>query len=74
MDAMNAVSNWAYSYEFGVEGAYPAVFIDLLLAVVILILAKKQGRLGELLESKESRGEMPVQTKAEEEPVVEFEE
>jgi len=74
MDAMNAVSNWAYSYEFGVEGAYPAVFIDLLLAVVILILAKKQGRLGELLESKESRGEMPVQTKAEEVLVVEFEE
>ena len=60
LDAMNAVSNWVYSYEFGVEGAVPAIFIDLLLAAVILYKAKKDGRLGELLESRESRGEMPA--------------
>lgn len=60
LDAMNAVSNWIYSYEFGVEGAIPAIFIDLLLAAVILYKAKKDGRLGELLESRESRGEMPA--------------
>jgi hypothetical protein len=60
LDAATGISNWIYSYEFGVEGAVPAVFVDLLLAVVILILAKKEGRLGELLESRESRGEMPV--------------
>jgi len=74
LDAANAVSNLVYSYEFGVEGALPAVFIDLLLAVVILVLAKKQGRLGELLESRESRGEMPVEVKksADAEQVVEI--
>lgn len=71
LDAANAVSNWVYSYEFGVEGAMPAVFIDLLLAVLILILAKKQGRLGELLESRESKGEMPVLAGTEA-PAVEF--
>lgn len=59
LDAANAVSNWIYSYEFGVEGAWPAIFIDALLAVVILVLAKKSGRLGELRESRESRGEAP---------------
>lgn len=73
LDAANAVSNLVYSYEFGVEGAVPAIFIDLLLGVVILILAKKQGRLGELLESRESKGEMPVKAPAAEEAaVVEF--
>ena len=71
LDAVNAVSNWIYSYEFGVEGAWPAVFIDALLAVVIIILAKRDGRLGELLESKESRGEMPVPA-PKETPSVEF--
>ena len=60
LDAATGISNWIYSYEFGVEGGAPAVFIDLLLAVAIIILAKRDGRLGELLESRESRGEMPV--------------
>ncbi|MBQ6501942.1 MAG: CPBP family intramembrane metalloprotease [Mogibacterium sp.] len=71
LDAATGISNWIYSYEFGVEGGVPAVFIDLLLAVVIIILAKRDGRLGELFESKESRGEMPVAA-PKEEPVVEF--
>lgn len=73
LDAATGISNWVYSYEFGVEGAVPAVFIDLLLAVVILILAKRSGRLGELKESRESRGEMPVMAvKTDDEQVVEF--
>ena len=59
LDAANAVSNWCYSYEFGVEGAVPAIFIDVLLIAVIMFMAKREGRLGELLESRESRGEMP---------------
>lgn len=49
LDAATGISNWIYSYEFGVEGAFPAVFIDLMLAVVILLCARKQGRLGELM-------------------------
>ena len=72
LDAATGISNWIYSYEFGVEGGVPAVFIDLLLFVVILVLAKRDGRLGELRESKESKGEMPVmaakETKAVEMP------
>ena len=60
LDAATGISNLIYSYEFGVEGALPAVFIDLLLAGVILWKANKDGRLGELLESRESKGEMPV--------------
>ena len=71
LDAAAGISNWIYSYEFGVEGGAPAVFIDLLLVVVILLLAKKDGRLGELLESRESRGEMPV-TATENAQTVEF--
>lgn len=61
LDAANAVSNWVYSYEFGVEGAVPAIFIDLLLIVVIMVMAKKKGRLGELMESLESRGLAPAE-------------
>lgn len=60
LDAATGISNLIYSYEFGVEGALPAIFIDLVLMAVILWKAKKEGRLGELLESYESRGEMPV--------------
>ncbi len=60
LDAATGISNMIYSYEFGVEGGVPAVFIDLLIIVVILVMAKKTGRLGELLESRESRDEMPA--------------
>ena len=72
LDAATGISNLIYSYEFGVEGALPAVFIDLLLAVVILILARRDGRLGELLESRESRGEVPAETKSTRQEIVEF--
>lgn len=71
LDAATGISNWVYSYEFGVEGGVPAVFIDLLLMIVILWCARRDGRLGELLESRESKGEMPVMTKKET-PVVEI--
>lgn len=75
LDAATGISNLIYSYEFGVEGAVPAVFIDLLLIVVIMVLAKREGRLGELLESRESRGEMPVpEKKNDDDLIVEFEE
>jgi len=60
MGGVNAVSNWCYSYEFGVEGAVPAILMEVLPIIVILVMAKKTGRLRELLESRESRGEMPV--------------
>ena len=60
LDASTGISTLFYSYEFGVEGAVPAVFIDLVLAGVIIYLAKRDGRLHELLESRESRGDMPV--------------
>ena len=80
LDAVNGISNLIYSYEFGVEGALPAVFIDLLLAGVILWLAHKNGRMGELLESKESRAAAAANVSASElaekyddTPVVEFE-
>lgn len=71
LDAATGISNWVYSYEFGVEGGVPAVFIDLLLVAVILILAKRDGRLGELRESRESKNEVPVMA-LKEAPVVEF--
>ena len=48
MDALNAQSNLIYNYEFGVEGAMPAVLGDVLLGVICLILAAKKGRLQEL--------------------------
>ena len=60
LDAATGISNWIYSYEFGVEGGVPAIFADVLIVAVILILAKRDGRLGELLESRESGGKMTV--------------
>lgn len=60
LDAATGLDNLIYNYTFGVEGAMPALLIDVLPGVVILVLAKKQGRLGELFESRESKGEVPV--------------
>lgn len=56
LDASTGISNAIYDYEFGVEGAWPAVLMELLLIVVILLLAKRSGRLGELLMSREKSG------------------
>ena len=52
MDAANANSNWIYDFTFGVEGAVPAVLMEVVLIVAILYLGKKKGRLGELKLSK----------------------
>ncbi len=54
-DAMNAVSNLIYSYEFGVEGGIPAVILETLPGIVCLILAKRDGRLPELCMSYEKK-------------------
>ncbi len=56
LDASTGISNLMYSYEFGVEGALPAVFIDGLIAVVIIVLACRNGRIRELALSKEMCG------------------
>lgn len=61
LDATGAISNPVYDYACGVEGAVPSLCINLLICIVILMLAKKHGRLGELFESRESRGEMTVE-------------
>ena len=53
MDAMNAVSNLIYNYEFGVEAAIPALLVDAVLGITILVLAHKTGRLRELTMSRE---------------------
>lgn len=58
MDAVNATSNWIYDYEFGVEGAVPAVCMDILLGAICLYLGWKAGRIGELFETKEQKGQM----------------
>ncbi len=48
LDAANGNSNLIYNYEFGVEGALPTMILFVLLSVVILMLAAKNGRLKEL--------------------------
>lgn len=48
LDASAGTGNLVYDYGFGVEGALPALIADCLLGIVVLILAKKNGRLGEL--------------------------
>ena len=55
LDAANGMSNLIYDHVFGVEGALPAVFMDILLGALCLYLGWKKGRLGELLLSKESK-------------------
>ena len=55
LDASNGTNNLIYNYGFGVEGAIPAIISDLTLGIVVLLLAKKNGRLGELLMSYEKK-------------------
>ena len=55
LDAANGISNLIYDHSFGVEGALPAVIIDAAVGIVILLLAKKNGRLGELRMSYEKK-------------------
>lgn len=53
LGAANGTTNLIYDYGFGVEGALPALFMDALVGIICLILAKRDGRLGELLVSKD---------------------
>ena len=53
MESQNAESNLIYDYDFGVEGAIILTLISTLFIVVILLLAKRKGRLGELRMSYE---------------------
>lgn len=58
LDAASGVSNLIYDFGFGVEGALPAIFMDALVGIVCLILAKKAGRLGELRLSRRKTQEL----------------
>ena len=53
LDAANGVNNLIYNFDFGVEAAIPALVVDCLLGAICLILAKRNGRLGELRMSYE---------------------
>jgi membrane protease YdiL (CAAX protease family) len=55
LEAASGTGSLVYDYGFGVEGALPALVADCLLGVVVLILAKKSGRLGKLTMSYESK-------------------
>ena len=55
LDAANGTSNLIYDYAFGVEGAFPAILVDVSLVILVLLLARRDGRLGELLLSYETR-------------------
>ena len=52
LDAASGVTNLIYDYGFGVEGAIPAVLIDAAIGIICLLLAKRDGRLGELTQSR----------------------
>lgn len=48
LDASTGISNLIYDFTFGVEGALPALFINLMIGVIAVILAARSGRLKEL--------------------------
>ena len=53
LDAVIADISWAYDPVFGVEGAVPAVFVDILLFLICIYLGIKDGRGHELISSLE---------------------
>ena len=55
LDASNRTSNLIYDYGFGVESTIPAILADCTLGIVVLLLAKRNGRLGELFMSYEKK-------------------
>ena len=55
LDASNGTSNLIYDYGFGVESTIPAILADCTLGIVVLLLAKRNGRLGELFMSYEKK-------------------
>lgn len=48
LDAATGISSLIYDWDFGVEGGLPALFIDALLGVLIIVLAVRSGRIREL--------------------------
>ena len=65
LDAANGISNLIYDYAFGVEGAVTAIIVDAALGIGVLLLAKRDGRLGELRLSYEKRAELAARSKEE---------
>ena len=76
LDAASARNSFVYNVDFGVEGAMPAVLADILLGVICLILAAKQGRLKELtqIKGKVYEQDMPPVAKGEYQYAEELEE
>ena len=65
LDAASARDSAVYSVGFGVEGAFPALAADALLGIICLILAARDGRIGELFQrqvtpSKDPDGPQPL--------------
>ena len=54
--AASGERNLIYDYVFGVEGGLPSVIIPVIMAAVMLWMMKKQNRLDELKQSRESLG------------------
>lgn len=69
LDAANGVSNLIYDYAFGVEGGIIAILVDAALGIGVLYLAKRSGRLGELLLSYEKKAELAEREKQHEESI-----
>ena len=72
LDAASARNSLVYNVGFGVEGAFPAVLADAILGIVCLVLAAKQGRLGELTQIKGKVYEADLPPKEEEEGEVSY--
>ncbi|MBQ6456474.1 MAG: CPBP family intramembrane metalloprotease [Mogibacterium sp.] len=62
LDASTGISNLIYDYAFGVEAAIPALLADGILGVAVVLLAKRDGRLGELALSYEKLAAMQQKT------------
>jgi len=55
LESSNGINNLIYDFNFGVEGGLPAVIVDLVPAVLVIVLAAKNGRLKELVMSREAQ-------------------
>jgi hypothetical protein len=64
LDAANGVSNLIYNYEFGVESTVIALIVHIALGAAALLLARRDGRLGELLLSYEKKAELNDESRA----------
>ena len=58
LESANGTSNLIYDYDFGIESSIPSVIMEVVLMVVVLLLAKKKGRLKELLISYEKKSKV----------------